>query len=443
MRQRPKSEQIYQQLCEVIPGGVNSPVRSCKSMGQYPMVVDRALGDLLYDADGHSYIDYCGSWGALIHGHAHPAIVDAVRKRLEKGTSFGITTALEGEIAGEVVKRIDSVEKIRFVNSGTEATMSVARLARGFTKREVIIKFSGNYHGHADFFLVQSGSGVLEISPTASSDGIPEEIVRHTVCLPYNDIEACRALFSHPDYRNRIAAVILEPIAGNIGVVPADSAFIQFLRSETEKIGALLIFDEVITGFRVGPLGAQKLYSVKPDLTCFGKIIGGGFPAAAFGGRKEIMDCLAPIGAVYQAGTLSGNPLAMEAGLQSLKLIERPGFYDELNRKTDLLVCPIQARMKEKKWNACIQRVGSMFTLFFGKREVKNMQDALQVDGRLYAKMFRSLFNQGIYIPPGIHEAWFISDVHQEKHLIKTRDAILAFLDEAKSENNESREPIN
>lgn len=430
MKKRPQSQQIYDQMCQIIPGGVNSPVRSCKSMGQTPLVVDRAYRDIVIDADGHAYIDYCGSWGALIHGHANPAILDAVRKRLDKGTSFGITTALEGELAQEVVNRIDSIEKIRFVSSGTEATMTVARLARGFTKREIIVKFSGNYHGHADFFLVQAGSGVLEISPSASSDGIPEDIVKHTISLPYNDIEACQSLFSHPDYRHRIAAVILEPIAGNIGVVPAEPAFIQFLRNETKKIGALLIFDEVITGFRVDGKGAQNLYAVKPDLTCFGKIIGGGFPAAAFGGRQEVMDCLAPIGSVYQAGTLSGNPIAMEAGLQSLRLLQRPGFYEDLQRKTERLIDPIKARIKKNKWNACIQQAGSMFTLFFGKKQVRNLQEAMEVDGQLYARFFRTLFNQGIYIPPSPHEAWFISDAHEDQHLDKTREAILAFMEE-------------
>lgn len=430
LKKRPKSEQIYQKLCRLIPGGVNSPVRSCKGMGQLPLVVDSAHEDLITDADGHSYIDYCGSWGALIHGHAHPVIVEALRKRLEKGTSFGITTALEGEIADEVVRKIDSIDKIRFVSSGTEATMSVARLARGFTKKEIIVKFSGNYHGHADFFLVQAGSGVLEVSPSASSEGIPEEIIKKTISLPYNDIEACEKLFSHPHYRNRIAAVILEPIAGNMGVVPADLPFIQFLRKATEKMKSLLIFDEVITGFRVDFKGAQNLYSIKPDLTCFGKIIGGGLPAAAFGGREEIMNFLAPLGAVYQAGTLSGNPLAMEAGLQSLRLLRQPGFYEELQSKTDLLLSPIKQKIEEKKWNACIQQVGSMFTLFLGKKKVRNLDEALQVDTQLYAKMFRTLFNQGIYIPPSPHESWFISSAHRDKHLIQTREAILAFMEE-------------
>lgn len=431
MTQRPHSQRIYQQLCQVIPGGVNSPVRACKSMGQMPLVVDHAYRDLVVDADGHAYIDYCGSWGALIHGHAHPTILDAVRKRMEKGTSFGITTALEGEIAQEIVDLIDSIEKIRFVSSGTEATMSVTRLARGFTKREIVVKFSGNYHGHADFFLVQAGSGLLETSPTASSAGIPEDIVKHTVCLPFNDLEACQKLFAHPDYRHRIAAVILEPIAGNMGVVPAEPEFMQFLRQETEKMGALLIFDEVMTGFRVAKRGAQEIYPVRPDLTCFGKIIGGGFPAAAFGGRRDIMDYLAPLGNVYQAGTLSGNPLAMEAGLQSLRLLQQPGFYEELARKTALLVDPIKAYIEENGWNACVQQSGSMFTLFFGKKQVRNLQEALETDTPLFARFFRTMFAKGIYVPPSAHEAWFISSVHEDQHLEKTRDAVLEFLEEA------------
>lgn len=431
MKMRERSQKIYQEMCQIIPGGVNSPVRSCKSMGQPPLVVDHAYRDILVDADGHRYIDYCGSWGALIHGHAHPVIIEAVSKRLAKGTSFGITTALEGELAQEVAGLVDSIEKIRFVSSGTEATMTIARLARGFTEREIIVKFSGNYHGHADFFLVQAGSGVLEVSPTASSAGIPEEIVKHTMSLPYNDIEACRQLFAHPQYSHRIAAVILEPITGNMGVIPADPEFIQFLRQETERIGALLIFDEVITGFRVDPQGAQKLYSVKPDLTCFGKIIGGGFPAAAFGGRKEVMDCLAPLGSVYQAGTLSGNPIAMEAGLQSLRLLQRPGFYHDLQKKTDRLLKPIKQKISKNGWNVCIQESGSMFTIFFGKKEVRNLQEAMEVDRALFARFFRTLFEQGFYIPPSPHEAWFISDVHEEKHLDETREAIIAFMEEA------------
>ncbi|MFI0435468.1 MAG: glutamate-1-semialdehyde 2,1-aminomutase [Parachlamydiaceae bacterium] len=428
MKERPRSRQIYHEMCQLIPGGVNSPVRSCKNMGQSPLVIDRAFADVIVDADGEFYIDYCGSWGALIHGHAHPVIVEAVKKRLEKGTSFGITTALEGELAREVVNQIDSIEKIRFVSSGTEATMSVARLARAFTNKEMIVKFSGNYHGHADLFLVQAGSGVLEVSPAASSAGIPQEVIKHTLCLPYNNIEACRDLFYHSAYRDRIAAVILEPIAGNMGVVPADAPFLHFLREETEKMGALLIFDEVMTGFRVDAKCAQHLYGVKPDLTCFGKIIGGGFPAAAFGGREDVMNGLAPIGAVYQAGTLSGNPIAMEGGLQSLRLLQRPGFYEELQRKTNRLLDPIKLKIAEKGWNACIQEAGSMFTLFFGKKKVRNLQDALEVDVLRFSEFFRFMFERGIYLPPSPHEAWFISAAHDDGHLDQTSEAILEFM---------------
>lgn len=428
MTTRTQSTRIYQKLCTLIPGGVNSPVRSCLKMKQVPLVVERAFEDQLVDADGIHYIDYCGSWGALIHGHAHPVILEAVKARMDKGTSFGITTAIEGELARQVVDLIDSVEKIRFVSSGTEATMSALRLARGYKNREFIVKFSGNYHGHTDYLLVQAGSGVLDVSSTASSAGVPAGIIKYTLNLPYNDIEACKNIFYHPDYRDRIAAVILEPIAGNMGVVPATQDFIQFLRASTQEIGALLIFDEVMTGFRVGLKGAQHYFSVTPDLTCFGKIIGGGFPAAAFGGRQEIMNHLAPLGPVYQAGTLSGNPIAMEAGSQGLKLLQTPGFYEKLQAKVDLLLEPIKQEIKKNNWNVCVQQVGSMFTLFFGKKSVHNLKDALETDDEIFVHFFQTLFKQGIYIPPSPHEAWFISQAHTENHLIQTREAILKFL---------------
>lgn len=430
MTSRPNSEKIFLQLCQRLPGGVNSPVRSCSKMGQLPLVAERAYQDIVEDADGREYIDFCCSWGALIHGHAHPEILASVKARIDKGTSFGITTYIEYEIANEIIQLIDSVEKIRFVSSGTEATMSAARLARGYTKREMIVKFSGNYHGHVDHFLVEAGSGVLEVSPTASSDGVPEDIVKHTINLPYNDVEACRKFFYHPDYRDRIAAVIIEPIAANMGVVPAKREFIQFLRAATKEIGAILIFDEVVTGFRIGLKGAQEFFAVTPDLTCFGKIIGGGFPAAAFGGPNAIMDHLAPLGKVYQAGTLSGNPVAMEAGLQSLKLLQQPDFYKALEAKTLLLTQPISERIKQKNWNMCIQQAGSMFTLFFGKKQVENLQDALEVNTEMFVKLFQHLFKLGIYIPPSPHEAWFISQAHTENHLLYTRQAILDFLDQ-------------
>lgn len=423
---RQKTEELYLRLSEVIPGGVNSPVRAGLAMKQLPLIVSHAEKDLIYDVDGRSYIDYCGSWGALIHGHCHPTLLNAVEKRMRLGTSFGATTEVEEQLARKITEIIPSIEKIRFVSSGTEATMSAIRLARGFTSRDLIVKFSGHYHGHADFFLVQAGSGVLGLT-ASSSKGIPEESIKHTINLPFNDLAAAKKMLQDPSLSNRIACVILEPIAGNMGVVPAKPEFIALLREETAKIGALLIFDEVITGFRVAYKGAQSLYHVSPDLTCLGKIIGGGFPAAAFGGKKEIMDQLAPLGPVYQAGTLSGNPVAMEAGLQALKLLESPGFYEELERKTDLLVNPLKEWIQNNNANMCIQRQGSMFTIFFGLREVQNLDDAKKLDGETYAKFFRFLFESGVYIPPLQQEAWFVSMAHEDKHLIRTRDIILSF----------------
>lgn len=428
MRNRPKSIEIYERLCEVIPGGVNSPVRSCKNMGQPPLIAERALEDLIYDPDDHSYIDYCGSWGVMIHGHSNPHIISAAQRRLVLGSSFGITTKIEEELARYIVNIMDSIEKIRFVSSGSEATMSAIRLARGYTKREWIIKFAGNYHGHADFFLVQAGSGV-GLLPQSSSEGIPQDMVKNTLCLPYNDTELCRQVLRDIKNRDKIAAVILEPIAGNMGVVPAKQEFINMLRKETLETGALLIFDEVITGFRVALKGAQDLYGVKPDLTTLGKIIGGGFPAAAFGGRREIMDCIAPLGPVYQGGTLSGNPVAMEAGLQALKMLNYSGFYEELERKTNLVTKPIQDYLQKTKKNACIQQIGSMFSLFFGRREVNHFEDAKSLDHETFARFFRFLFKNGVYIPPLHIEAWFVSMAHTEENLIKTRDLIREFLE--------------
>lgn len=424
---RPLSKQCYDRLCQVIPGGVNSPVRSFKGLDIPPMVVDKAIKDLVYDVDGHAYIDYCGSWGPLIHGHAHPAIIRAARIQMEKGTTYGITSHIEEKLAAKIIEHMPSIEKIRFVSSGTEAAMSAARLARGYTKRQLLVKFTGNYHGHADFFLVQAGSGVIGLTPTSSSAGIPDEIVRHTACLPYNDVEACRTFLLHPENRKRIAAVIVEPIAGNMGCVPAVPDFLEMLRETTRTIGALLIFDEVISGFRIGLGGAQALYQIEPDMTCLGKIVGGGFPAAAFGGKREIMDCLAPLGTVYQAGTLSGNPVAMAAGLQSLQLLEKKGFYEELERKTNVITKPVAKLFQQKDINACIQQAGSMFTIFFGSRHVASMEDARNLDLAEFARFFRYLFARGVYIPPAQYESWFVSDVHEEEHLETTRDLILDY----------------
>lgn len=424
---RPKSQQCYQQLCQVLPGGVNSPVRSFKQLGIPPLVAERALGDIVYDVDGNEYIDYCGSWGPLIFGHAHPEIVAAVQQRVAMGTTFGITTPIEGKLAQAIIEHMPSIEKIRFVSSGTEATMTAARIARGYTKRDLLIKFAGNYHGHADFFLIQAGSGVFGLTPTSSSSGIPEDIVRHTVCLPYNNIDACRSFLLDPDQRSRIAAVIIEPIAGNMGCVPASLSFLQMLREVTTAIGAVLIFDEVINGFRVSLGGAQGLYGIDPDLTCLGKIIGGGFPAAAVGGKQELMECLAPLGTVYQAGTLSGNPVAMEAGLKTIEMLTRPGVYEELEAKTNIITQPVRDLLQKRNINACIQQVGSMFTLFFGKTEVSCMEDAKGLDSEAFKRFFCYLFDRGLYFPPAQQEAAFVSLAHTQEHLERTRDLILAY----------------
>lgn len=427
-RMRDASIAAYASLCDLIPGGVNSPVRSCKAVGlSPPMVAESGKGDQIYDVDGHAYIDYCGSWGALIHGHAHPAILKAAIEQMAKGTSFGITTAIEGKLAGKMLDLVDSVEQIRFVSSGTEAAMSAVRLARGFTGKEYVVKFAGHFHGHADFFLIQAGSGLLDLSPTSSSAGVPPELVKQMICAPFNDLEGCRQIFQDPRYRHNIAAVILEPIAGNMGVVPSHPDFMAFLRQETERMGALLILDEVITGFRVSRKGAQGVYGVWPDLTVFGKVMGGGFPAAAFGGRKEIMQMLAPLGPVYQAGTLSGNPVAMAAGLEALTLLQEDHFYAALEEKTRRLTDPISAYFKSKNIPACIQRAGSMFTLFLGQREVRDVEDAKKCDRDWFGRFFRYLFHHGIYIPPLQQEAWFISSAHTEEHLDKTSRIILDF----------------
>ncbi len=424
---RTNSEKVYLDLCEVIPGGVNSPVRACSGTGITPLVADHAYEDMIVDVDGNAYIDYCGSWGALIHGAAHPFILACAKARMDKGTTFGVTTEIEEKIARKIVNLIPSIEKIRFVSTGTESTMSAVRLARGFTGRPYIIKFSGNYHGHADFFLVKAGSYVSELSE-ASSAGIPDDLVKQTICLPYNDIKSALAVFNDSALKNQIAAVILEPIAGNMGVVPATQKFITMLREKTEEIGALLIFDEVMTGFRVALKGAQSLYQVTPDLTCFAKIIGGGFPAAAFGGRAEIMDFLSPLGSVYQAGTLSGNPVAMEAGLQSILLLEAKGFYEEMERKTNVITKPVKEFIETHGINACIQQEGSMFTLFFGAKKITNMEEAMLLDKIKFNHFFKFMFENGIYIPPLQMEAWFVSNAHTDEHLEKTSDLILNYL---------------
>lgn len=425
--ERPKSTHIYENLCKVIPGGVNSPVRACKAMQMTPLVVHSASGDTLIDQDGLSYIDYCMSWGALIHGHAHPTILKGISEQIHKGTSYGATTEIEEQLARKIVSHVPSCEKIRFVSSGTEATMSAIRLARGYTSRPLILTFSGCYHGHADYFLVKAGSGV-SLLPEASSKGIPEELVQSTLQLPFNDCEAFVKLMQDPSIASKIACCIIEPIAANMGLVLPSYEFLELVRKKTEETDALLVFDEVITGFRTSLGGAQEKYKIQPDLTTFGKIVGGGLPLAAFAGRKDIMDLLAPLGPVYQAGTLSGNPIACRAGLEALQMLEEPGFFNKLKEKTDIITKPVQDYIEKHSLNACIQTEGSLFTLFFGQKSVHNFEQAKQCDTALYKQFFHHMFNKGIYIAPLQFEALFVSMAHTQEHLEYTKDAIIEFL---------------
>lgn len=425
---RPKSKQAYKDLCKVIPAGVSSAGRAFKGFDEHPLIAKEGKGDLLTDIDGNTYIDYCCSWGALIHGHANPAINKVVIEQVEKGSMFGLSSEPEEKLANHILSRYPCIDQIRFVNSGTEATMSAIRLARGYTGKEIIIKFIGNYHGHADFLLVQAGSGVANISPTSSSAGIPTPIVSQTYCLPYNDTEAFKKVMNDPQIANNIAGVIIEPIAGNMGVVEASKQFLNTLREETKRIGALLIFDEVINGFRVASGGAVEYFGIEPDLLCLGKIMGGGYPAAAFGAKREVMQMLAPEGPVYQAGTLSGNPIAMQAGAKALELLAEPGVYEELEAKTRLITAPIQQWIHENNAQMCVHQVGSMFTLFFGATKVENFDDVQQLNHKKFMEFFKHLLWNGVFIPPSQYEASFVSTAHTKEHLEKTRDVILDFL---------------
>jgi len=424
MISRKKSKELFSKASEVLPGGVNSPVRAFVGLGVAPLVVEKGKRDRIWDVDGNSYIDYCGSWGALILGHAPSPIVKAATKQVKLGSTFGITTAVEESLARRVVGHLPSMEKIRFVSSGTEATMSALRLARAYAGKSLILKFEGNYHGHSDQLLTGAGSGVSHLPP--GSAGIPKEMVQATRSLPYNDIEAARMLLRT---NSEIAAVILEPIAGNMGLVPATPAFLQMLREETKRAGAVLIFDEVISGFRVGLRGAQGYYGIEPDLTCLGKIVGGGFPAAAFGGKREIMDMLAPQGGVYQAGTLSGNPVAMCAGVATLAAIENPSFYQELEEKTLLLTEPVKRAIQRRGIKAHLAQIGSMFSLFFGVTKVESKEDLKDLDHALFNRFFSYLLERGVYISPSPYETSFVSSAHTEAHLRYTQRLITAFID--------------
>jgi glutamate-1-semialdehyde 2,1-aminomutase len=423
-RERPLSEALYRDSCALMPGGVNSPVRCFKGLEMTPLMVKEGRGDTILDVDGHSYVDFCQSWGALILGHAPERVVAKVGQQLLRGSSFGIATPYEKELAEVVVSHLPSLERLRFVSSGTEATMTAIRLARAFTGKSTLLKFNGHFHGHSDSLLIKAGSGASHL-PEASSAGIPEELVKLTVSLPFNNVETCRSFLRS---RDDIAAVLLEPVAGNMGVVSASREFLTMLREETLRKGIVLIFDEVITGFRVGLSGAQGHYGIIPDLTCLGKVIGGGFPVAAFGGRKGIMEMIAPLGSVYQAGTLSGNPLAMCAGLETLKIVEQPDFYRLLEERLTAFLDPIRALIARKKLPVAVQSAGSMFTLFFGVDKVESKEDLTNMDEERFKHFFRYLFDRGVYLSPSAYEAHFLSSAHTDENLAKAQALIIDYL---------------
>ncbi|MBU0994433.1 MAG: glutamate-1-semialdehyde 2,1-aminomutase [Proteobacteria bacterium] len=411
------SEILFKKAQEIIPGGVNSPVRACKSVHADPLVISSGNGSKLYDVDGNEFIDYVGSWGPLILGHRHPMVMDAIASVLKKGISFGAPTELEIELASLVIEMVPSIEMVRMVNSGTEATMSALRLARGFTGRDIIIKFDGCYHGHADSLLVEAGSGVATLD-IKGSPGVPESVVKHTLSLPYNDPDLVIEIMKKQG--NDVACIIVEPVAGNMGMVPPGEGFLETLRSETEKYGSLLIFDEVMTGFRVARGGAQERYGIKPDLTCLGKIIGGGMPVGAYGGRKDIMSKIAPQGPVYQAGTLSGNPVAMAAGIATLTLLKEKEFYKKLEAKTGRLVKGLSSAVLQSGVKATCGYVGSMFGLFFTDKKVISFKDAKTSDINKFALYYKKMREQGIYLAPSQFEAGFVSMAHSDEDIEKT-----------------------
>jgi glutamate-1-semialdehyde 2,1-aminomutase len=409
-----KSEGLFKAAQEVIPGGVNSPVRAWQAVGLGPRMIVKGEGARVQDADGNSYLDFVGSWGPLILGHAHPQVVAAVQEAAARGTSFGAPTPAEVELAQLLVEAVPSLEMVRLVNSGTEACMSVLRLARGATGRGRVIKFDGCYHGHADAFLVAAGSGVLT-QAIPGSPGVPPEIAGLTLSLPYNDLEAVRQAAAR--YRGEIAAVIVEPVAGNMGVVPPGEGFLKGLRQICDQEGMLLIFDEVITGFRVAWGGAQARYGVTPDLTCLGKIMGGGLPVGAYGGRRELMSQMAPSGPIYQAGTLSGNPVAVAAGLATLKALRQPGVYETLEERGAWLARECQAAAARRGVPLTVNRVGSMLTLFFTAAPVTNLAQAQSCDLNRFRRFFQGMLAAGLYLPPSQFEALFISLAHRPEDL--------------------------
>ncbi len=412
-----KSQKLFEKAKAVIPGGVNSPVRAFKAVGGNPIFIAKAKGSRIYDVDGNSYIDYVLSWGPLILGHAHPKVVSALKKAAEKGTSYGAPTPLEIELANLVIKAYPSMEKVRMVNSGTEATMSAIRVARGFTKRDKIIKFEGCYHGHADGLLVKAGSGATTFG-VPDSPGVPESYAKNTITLPFNDIDALKATIEREG--SSIACVILEPVVGNIGCVLPNPGFLETLRELTEKYGIVLIFDEVMTGFRVSYGGAQEFYKIKPDMTCLGKVIGGGLPVGAYGGKKEIMSMVSPEGPVYQAGTLSGNPLAMTAGIETLKILSGRGIYKKLERLSKMLEKGLIDAAKKAGVSTKFYRAGTMFCTYFTDKDVHDYETAKTSDTSKFARFFLGMLTRGINIAPSQFEAGFMSLAHTEKDIEKT-----------------------
>lgn len=412
-----RNQQLFELSQRYIPGGVNSPVRAFKSVGGEPVFFQRGEGAYFWDADGKSYVDYVGSWGPLILGHAHPEVVKAVQAAAQNGLTYGAPTEAELDIAQLICQLLPSIEQVRLVSSGTEAGMSVIRLARGFTGRSKIIKFEGCYHGHDDSLLVKAGSGALTFG-NPSSAGVPAETAGHTIVLDYNDIASVEQAFSQ--WGKEIAAVIVEPVAGNMNLIAPKADFLQKLRALCTQNGSVLIFDEVMTGFRVGLTCAQGLYKIKPDLTALGKVIGGGMPMAAFGGRREIMQCLAPLGPVYQAGTLSGNPVAVAAGLATLKLIQAPGFYEKLTEMTQRLTEGLTTAAQRYDIDFCAQSIGGMFGIYFSETIPTSFAEVMQCDKAAFNRFFHAMLQEGVYFAPSAFEAGFVSSMHGDIELNKT-----------------------
>lgn len=414
---RPRSKEAFERAKRVLVGGVNSPVRAFRAVGGTPLIIDYAIGSRLWDVDGREYIDYVCSWGALILGHADRAVVAAVAGQAARGTSYGMTSPLEIELGEQIARALPSIERIRFVSSGTEATMSALRTARGFTKRDLILKFEGGYHGHSDGFLVEAGSGLATFEISACP-GVPIELARLTLNAPYNDLHEVERIFR--ERPGQIAAVIVEPVAANMGVVTPGPGFLEGLREITRRDGALLILDEVITGFRIAKGGAQNSFRIRPDLTTLGKIIGGGLPVAAYGGRREVMEMVAPAGAVYQAGTLSGNPLAMRAGLATLARLEGPDFYEALDRKAQRLAEGLRAALKDSGVDGQVNIAGSLLTVFFAVEPVRDYASAKKSSTVRFAAFFNEMLNRGVFLPPSQFEALFVSAAHSDHDIDHT-----------------------